>query len=443
MSNNPLAKQFTPISILKFALPNIIMMVFISLYTIVDGMFVSRLVGELALSAINMFYPVTSVQLGIGIMLGTGGSAIIATKLGKGEKEEAKQDFTSIVLTAGVVGLVIAILCLIFINPILNALGTSDLQMQDASVYAKILLSFSPMMFLQTVFQMFFVTAGKPTLGLVLTVSGGVANMLLDYLFMGPLKMGVAGAAIATGIGYCVPAIAGLIYFWLSKKGTIYFVKFRLHPKVLLKACLNGSSEMVSNVAIAVTTFLFNIIFMKFWAENGVAAITMLSYYQFVFSAMFIGFSLGVSPIVSYKYGAEDEAQLKKIIRFSMLFVVVSSLLVFAFSQLTIKYSLSIFTDVGSPVYNIAIKGFAIYAIQFLFMGFSIFSSALFTAFSNGVVSAIISISRTFIFLVCSILILPYLWGETGVWFAVPIAEFLGIIVSITFLICYKKKYKY
>lgn len=418
-------------------------MVFLSLYTIIDGMFISRFVGELALSATNMFYPITSFQLALGVMLGTGGSAIIALKMGKGNIQEAKEDFTSITLVAIVIGLLFTIICIPFLNTILKLLGTSSAQMSYCKIYAKTLLYFSPMMFLQVLFQMFFVTAGKPNLGLAMNAIGGVANMILDYLFMGPFKMGVAGAAIATGIGYCIPAIAGLIYFTFNRNGTLYFVKFTFRPQVLLRTCANGSSEMVSNVATSVTTFLFNIIFMKFWAENGVATIAILSYLQFVFNALFMGFAMGISPIVSYKYGAGDTAQLKKIFRFAISFVFLCSLGIYAISKSTIAFSISMFTDIGSPVYNLAITGFHIYALQFLFSGFSIFSSALFTALNNGIVSAIISFSRTFIFLVGSLLVLPAVWGEIGVWYAAPIAELLGIIVSITFLVFCKKKYQY
>lgn len=443
MEHNPLAKQFTISTLLRFALPNMIMMVFMSLYTIVDGMFISRFAGEVALSATNMFYPVTSFQIGITIMLGTGASAIIAMKMGKGEIQEAKEDFTCITLVSLVIGILVSALGLIFLTPILNLLGTSAAQMEDCRTYAKILLWFAPMLFLQIHFQVLFVTAGKPNLGLIWTVLGGVANIVLDYLLMGPLDMGVAGAAVATGIGYCLPVVAGLVYFGVIRSGTLCFTKFQFRPKMLLRTCANGSSEMVSNVATAVTTFLFNIIFMKFWAEEGVAAITILSYFQFVFSAIFMGFSMGIAPVVSYKHGAGDERQLKQIFRIGIGFVAVCSVAVYVISRLTIGFSLSIFTDPGSPVYNLAMGGFAIYALQFLVMGISIFSSGLFTAFNNGMVSAIISMSRTFVFLVGSLLILPTVWGEHGVWFAVPVAELLGVMVSAGFLIWGRRVYQY
>lgn len=428
---------------MRFALPNMVMMVFMSLYTIVDGMFISRFVGELALSAVNMFYPVTSIQYAVGIMLGTGGSAIIAWKLGRKEIREAREDFTAITLVSLLAGVVVSAVCLPQLTPILHLLGTSPAQMPIAEIYAEVLLWFAPMLFLQVLYQAFFVTAGKPTLGMVVSISGGIANIVLDYLFMGPMHMGVWGAAIATGIGYSIPAVVGLLYFAVERSGTLHLVKFHLRPKTLLRACANGSSEMVSNAAMAVTTFLFNVIFMWFWAENGVAAITILSYFQFVFSAIFIGFSMGVAPIVSYKFGAKDQKQLKRIFRLGILFVAACSVGVYVLSRLTIRFTLAIFTDVGSPVYEIAMEGFAIYALQFLFMGTSIFASGFFTALNNGIVSAGISLSRTFLFLVGSLLLLPALWGKTGVWFAVPAAELLGLAVSIAFLLWGRKKYGY
>ena len=442
-TNNPLATYFTPQVLLRFALPNVVMMIFLSLYTIIDGMFISRLVGALALSATNMFYPVTSVQLGIGIMLGTGGSAIIAQNMGAGRHREAKQVFTFLTAFSAAIGCLLALLCLFFLKPILLFLGTSPLQLPDCYTYAFLMLCFSPLMFLQVLFQSFFVTAGKPQLGLGLTVLGGIANMVLDYLFMGPLQMGVAGAAIATGIGYSVPALVGLVYFSVARRGTLYFVRAPLLGRALLRACANGASEMVSNVAIAVTTFLFNLIFLYFWAENGVATIAILSYFQFVFSAIFMGFSMGIAPVISYKYGAQDHAQLQAIFRFSIRFILLSALVVYVLARLTIRYSLILFTDVGSPVYTLSMEGFGIYALQIFFMGINIFASAFFTALGNGGVSATISISRTFIFLVGSLLLLPSLFGQAGVWFAVPLAELLGILVSIGFLCRGRKRYRY
>ena len=443
MQENKLERQFTPLSLIIFALPNMVMMVFLSLYTIVDGIFISRYAGTLALSATNMSYPLTNVQLAIGIMLGTGGSAVIARKMGLGQAEEAKEDFTFLVATALFMGFLLAFLELTFLKPLLHFLGVSTAQMPACVPYTRILMYFSPMLFLQTIFQIFFVTAGKPQLGLAITVLGGVANMVLDYIFMGVMDMGVIGAAIATGIGYTLPAIAGLIYFFFCRKGSLYFIKCRFHGKLLVATCSNGISELASNLAAAVTNFLFNIIFMKFWAEDGVAAITIILYFQFVFSAVFMGFSLGISPIISYKYGARDTGQLKKIVRFSLGFLLLCSIGIYILSRLSLSFSLGVFTEPHGKVYDIAYAGFPIYALSFLLMGISILASALFTAFSNGVASAIISLSRTFVFLVACLLLLPYFWGKAGIWFAVPLAELLGLLVSIAFLFWGRKKYQY
>ena len=441
--NNALARQFTPASLLRFALPNIVMMVFFSLYIIVDGMFISRLVGTVALSAVNMAYPVTSIQLAVGIMLGSGGSAVVALKLGRGDQREAAEDFTCLVVTAALVGLLFTLFGIPYLRQILTWLGTSALQMPDCLVYTRILLWFAPVMFLQTVFQNYFVTAGKPGLGLVCTVIGGVLNMGLDWLFMGPMQMGVGGAAIATGIGYSVPALVGLVYFSVKRKESLHFVRFRVRFKMLLWTCANGSSEMVANAAIAVTTFLFNVIFMRYWAEEGVAAITIIQYFQFVFSAVFLGFSMGAAPVISFKYGAGDRRQLRFAVRFGLLFVLLCSVAEFLISVLTDSWALGLFTRSDGPVYRIALKGFPIFALSFLLMGFNIFASSLFTALSNGAVSAIISLARTFVFLVGSLLLLPRLLGEIGVWLAVPAAEFLGLLVSVGFLLAGRSRYGY
>ena len=443
MENSVLAKRFTAGAILRFAFPNIIMMIFLSLYTIADGMFISRYVGTLALSAINMSYPIISVELAAGIMLGTGGGALIAKMLGEKKNEKARENLTFIVIVAVIFGFIMMTSALLFLKPILVFLGTSKAQMPDCMIYTKILLLFSIPLFLQSVFQVFFVTAGKPKLGLFVTVLGGVSNMVLDYLFMGPMHMGIKGAAIATGIGYSIPAVSGLLYFARSKKEPLYFVKFKWDKKILLKACGNGSSEMITNVAVAITSFLFNIIFMKYWAEDGVAAITIILYFQFVFAAVFMGFSLGVAPVISYKYGAGDKKQLKYIVRVCFRYVFFFSVAVYVISMLTIKAGLSIFTDPGGTVFNLCMDGFPIFAVSFALMGTSIYSSALFTALSNGIASGIISFARTFVFLVGSLLILPKLLGGTGIWMAVPVAEILGIAVSAGFVIWGKKKYGY
>ena len=442
MQENILSRSFSPLSILRFSFPNIVMMIFLSLYTIVDGMFISRLVSTIALSAVNIAYPISSVQLGIGIMIGTGGSAIIAKKMGEQKIEEARKDFTSFVLFSIFLGVFIAIVSLIFLDPILIFLGSSKVQMPLCHVYTYILMLFTPMLFLQAAFQSFFVAAGKPNLGLIAIVLGGIGNVILDYLFMGIFHWGIAGAAIATGIGYSIPACIGIFYFIVNKKQPLYFEKTKIHFSIVLQGCMNGISEMISNVSVAVTTFLFNLIFMYYWKEEGVAAITIVMYYQFVFSSIFIGFSLGIAPIISYKYGAKDYIQLKNITRFGIIFVIACAIIAYGISMLTIQQSLSLFTE-NKIVFQLVLEGFPIFASSFLLMGISIFASGFFTALNNGIVSGIISFVRTFLFLIVCMLLFPYWFGSRGIWWAVPIAELLGVFVSAFFLIKNKQIYHY
>lgn len=413
------------------------------MYTIVDGMFISRYVGTLALSAVNMSYPLNSIELAFGIMLATGSSAVIAMRMGQGRAQTAKENFTFVVLVAFLSGVLIAVLGNIFIDPLLHILGVSDLQLALCRDYTRVLLSFSPMFFLQTAFQTLFVTAGKPHLGLVLTVLAGVSNIVLDYVFVAVFGFGVVGAAVATGIGYCVPAVIGLVYFAKNKSGTLYFVPFKPDWKMMLKTCTNGSSEMVTNVANAVTTFLFNMIFMRYYGEDGVAAITIVLYFQFVFTAVFFGFSMGVAPIISYKYGSGDTKQLKKLVRDSLIFILICSATSYLLSRIIIAPALVLFTDTASKVYDLTLAGFPIFAVSFLFMGVSSFASALFTALSEGKVSAIISFARTFLFLAGAIILLPMLIGEHGLWLSVPAAELAGLAVSIFFLLTKRQKYHY
>ena len=441
--NNILASRFHTLSLLRFALPNIFMMVFLSLYTIVDGMFISRFVGTLALSAVNMSYPLVCLEMAVGIMLASGGSAIIARKLGEGRSEEARQDFTTIVTVSASIGVLFLLLGNLFLHPLLRLLGTSTAQWADCQVYTRILLSFAPGLFLQTAFQALFVTAGKPLLGLGTTVAGGLANIVLDWYLMGSIQMGVGGAAIATGVSYCIPAVFGLVYFARNRTGSLWFTRFHPNVRLLLAACGNGSSEMVTNIANAITTFLFNMLFLRYWGEDGVAAITIVMYFQFVFTAVFFGFSSGVAPVISYKYGAQDAEQLHRIFHICLRFVLACSLGAYLLSRAVIGTCLSLFTPTGSTVYDVALEGFPIYAVSFLLMGVSIFASSFFTALSDGLVSAVISFARTLVFLVGTLLLLPYLWGEVGLWLAVPAAEGLGILVSIGFLIWGRKKYPY
>lgn len=439
--SNSFGQNYSFARLMKFAFPNIIMMIFLSLYTIVDGIFVSRYAGTIALSAVNIVYPIMCIELAIGIMLASGGSAVVAKRLGEGRKEKACEDFSFIVVVAVVTGIIIAVLTNLYLDEIVVALGASKLQFELCKQYAGILAFFAPVYFLQTLFQTFFVTAGKPVFGLGAMVGAGVTNMVLDYVFIGILQWGIAGAAVATVIGYFIPAILGIYFFSTARNKGLRFVKPKADWKMLVKSCANGSSEMVTNIANAITTFLFNYVFMKYYGEDGVAAITIILYFQFVFSAVFFGYAQGVAPIISFKYGAKDQKQLRSIVHNSFKFIAAGSVVSYLLSILVIKGTLRIFTAPDTNVYKISMEGFHIFALSFLFIGISIFASALFTAFSDGKTSAVISFSRTFLFLTVAMLVLPLLFGKTGVWLAVPLAEILGMLVTVFYLIRKKNYY--
>ena len=424
-----LNQHFTPWALLKFAFPSIIMMIFMSLYTIVDGIFISRFLGSNALSSLNIVFPVINVVIAIATMLGTGGNAIISKYLGEGRDRDARECLTHFTVIGLAISLLLLVLTQIFLTPLCRALGSTDVLLADCRAYLSVSLLFAPACMLQTLFQSYLVTAGMPALGLFLTIGAGILNAVLDYVLILVFPMGIAGAAIATGIGQSVPAVAGLFYFLLSRKG-LYFTRFRLHPKELFMACYNGSSEMVTQLSNAVITFLFNLIMLDLAGENGVAAITILLYGQFLFNAFYLGFSIGISPIVGFQYGAGNRKQLLSIYRISFLFVLASSVALTVIAVLSSTPLVSVFTR-DPETFTLADAGFRIFAFNFLFSGFNIASSGFFTALSNGRVSAIISFLRTLVFIVLSLLTLPQFFGITGAWLAIPVAEFLTLMLAL------------
>lgn len=440
--SNSISKEFKFFSLLRFAFPTMIMMVFMSLYTIVDGIFISRLVGTDALSATNIVYPAISLLIAVGVMLATGGSAIIAKKMGEKKEQEAREDFSFIVLTGFIIGLIFMVVGNIFIDPIVRLLGSTDALMDYCVGYLSVCLYLAPACILQLLFQTFFVTAGKPMLGLILTISGGVANMVLDYLFMGVFHMGVEGAALATGVSQLIPALIGFIYF-LFVRHSLYLVKPKIRWSVLAESSFNGSSEMVTNLSGAIVTFLYNIMMLKLVGEAGVAAITIVLYGQFLFNALYMGFSMGVAPVISYNYGSENNRMLKRIFKICMLFITVSSVIVTVFALVMSPIIVEVFTAVGTETYTLAKTGFFLFSLNFIFAGVNIFASSMFTAFSDGKTSAIISFVRTFVLIVINILILPALIGVNGVWLSVPLAEFMSVFLSGYFFVKKKKKYNY
>lgn len=439
-AENPLSQDFDIRSLLKFASPTIIAMLLMGMYTIVDTIFVSRFAGTDALSALNIVCPVINLIVGLGTMLATGGGAIVARKMGAGEYERASQDFT-LIISAGVLsGVLIACPGIFFIEKIIRGLGANEVLFPYCREYLFLLLLFTPASMLQVLFQNLIVTAGRPQIGMLMGLSAGAANIVLDYVFMVPLQMGIRGAALGTGIGYLIPAVTGTLFF-TAGNGSLHFRKPVIDLSVLAESYTNGCSEMISQAASAVTTFAFNRIMMKMLGKDGVAAVTILIYTQFLLSVIYIGFSMGVAPVISYNYGKQDHMRLKKVFSVCIRFLLLISVLIFGASCVFGSSVVGFFSEKGTPVYEIAGMGFRIFSFGFLFCGLNIFTSAAFTALSNGKLSAILSFLRTFGLILVLLLILPEFMGVTGVWLAVPIAELVTMIVALAFL-CQNKVVK-
>ncbi len=439
---NPLAKEFHALSLIKFAFPSMVMMVFMGFYTIIDTIFVARFVDTNALSSINIVCPVINIIVGLGTMLATGGNAIVAKKMGSGKTKEAQSNFTLIIITGIITGLVITIIGLLFLDEIIWRLGASEILFPYCKDYLTIQFIFVVGNIMQVLYQNLFVTAGKPNLGLILSILAGLANIAFDYIFIVLLHMGVKGAAIGTGIGYMIPTLIGTIFF-LTDRSKLHFCKPKMDIFVLLRSCSNGASEMISQLSTAVTTFLFNATMMNLLGEDGVAAITVIIYSQFLLATLYIGFSMGVAPIVSYNYGSKNVKQLKKIIHICFCFIMAISIFVFLFSFFAGENIAKVFAKNNENVFEITKKGFVIFSFGFLFSGCNIFASALFTALSNGKASATISFLRTFGFILIFLLALPKFLGVTGVWLAIPIAELLTLMLTIYLIFKYCKYYQY
>ncbi len=439
---NSLEKKVTLTSLIKYTLPTVVMMMFFSLYTIVDGMFISKFVGANALSATNIVYPVINILIGIGVMFSTGGSAIVAKTMGENKNEDAREYFTLITISAIIVGVVVEIICIIFMKDIIYALGSTESLYYNCKEYLFFMIIFTPFIILKLYFDYFLVTAGVANLGLLSSVAGGILNIVLDYVFIVEFNMGVRGAALATCIGYVVPSLVGIIYFF-NKKNLLHFVKPKLNMKVILRSCSNGMSEMVTQISSALTTFLFNIVMIKFLGEDGVAAITIMLYIQFLLNAAYLGFTSGVSPRISYNYGRQDEKQVENLFKYSLIIICVFGIVTFFMSRAMSEILISLFAEKGSSLFDISHNGFMIFSMAFLVAGINIFGSGMFTAFSNGKISAILSLMRTFVFFLMGIFILPRIMGVNGVWLVVPFAEVSTMIVSLTFMYKYKKAYLY
>ncbi len=440
---NSLSKKINVLNLAKFTLPSIAMMIVMAFYTMVDGIFVARLIDTDAFAAINIVYPILNIVNGIGIMLAAGGCAYVGKELGEKRDQIARKHFSMIVYFGIGIGVVGAILSITFIDPIITFLGASPITYEYCYDYGLLLMLFMPIEILQILFQYFFVVAGKPVFGLIATIVGGVANIVLDYLFIAVFEMGVGGAALATGIGFAIPAVTGLLYFSFKRKGILYLTFAKLEWNHIRKIMQNGSSEMVASLALSVTTILFNLVMLKYLGEEGVAAISIMLYVDYLLNAVFFGYEIGVAPLFSYNYGAGNKVNLKKLMKLSLRFIAIAAILIFIIANVFSDQLIGIFVDSNDPVYAITKNGLWLFSLAFLVMGFNIFASAIFTALSNGKISALISFLRTFFLLSGAILLLPELFGIEAVWLAVPVAEGIAIIVSTICVLKYRRHYEY
>ncbi len=439
-----LSDHFTYRKLLRFTLPSIVMMIFTSIYGVVDGFFVSNFAGKTPFAAVNFIMPFLMVLGCVGFMFGTGGSALIAKTMGQGDPEKANRQFSLLVYISFVVGVIIAILGFIFIRPLTAALGAEGQLLQDCVRYGRVILLALPFFVLQMEFQSFFVTAQKPQLGLIATVASGVTNIILDAVLVGVFPFGLIGAAAATAISQMIGGILPLVYFFRPNTSLLRLGKTKMDAGALLRTCANGSSELMSNISMSLVGMLYNIQLYKFAREDGVAAYGVLMYVNFVFLSAFIGYVVGSAPIVSYHYGAENHSELKNIRRKSIVLISMCSVGMLILSEcLAVPFS-KIFVGYDANLYDMTVRGFIIYSFSFLFAGLAIFGSSFFTALNNGLVSAIISFLRTLVFQVAAVLLLPLLLGGIdGIWLSIVVAEWMAAVLSVIFMISLRKKYHY
>lgn len=439
MSTSIYAKPVRAGTILKFTLPTIFMMVFMSLYTVVDGVVVANCVGSDALSAINIVYPFTLVFMAIGLMFSTGSNAVIAKKMGEGKQKEANSLMSAVTITATIVSVAIAVLFTIFAEPMYMMFGSDKNILPYCIDYGSVMIPYGFVMCWQMLNQSYLVTADKPHIMLVFSILSGCTNIVLDILLMAVWDFGIIGAGLGTIIGMAVGAVPIVLFF--NKKQTLHFGTPKFNIKELLFTMANGSSEAVTNLSTAVTTALFNIQMMNFAGAKGVAAISAILYIHFIFTAISFGFTSGVSPVISFNYGAQNHEKLKKLFRLCFSIILVISLIMIAASEFFADPLVRIFSAGDDELRQIALSGFRIFAINYLFCGTNIFASGLFTALNNGKISAVISIARTLLIECAAMLLLPLFIGINGVWAALPVAEVCSVFISLTFVIANAKEY--
>ena len=438
-----LSDHFTYGKLARFTIPSIVMMIFTSIYGVVDGIFVSNYVGKTAFAAVNLIMPFLMIFGALGFMIGTGGSALISKTMGEGKREKANELFSMLILLSAAAAAVLTVLGIALMRPVAILLGAEGAMVEDCVVYGRILMVTLVPFILQNEFQSFCVAAERPRLGLAVTVAAGLTNMVLDALFVAVFRWGIVGAAWATSISQMVGGVIPFVYFLLPNSSALRLRRFRFDGRALFRSCTNGSSELVSNLSMSLVNMLYNFQLMRVAGEDGVAAYGVIMYVNFIFVGVFLGYSFGVAPVVSYHYGAGNEGELKSLFRKSLTIIALCAAVLTAAAEGLAGPLSGIFVSYDAGLYEMTRRGFMIYSASFLFMGFNMFGSSFFTALNDGLVSALISFLRAFLFQVGAILVLPALLGIDGVWLAVVTAELLALTVTVTCLVKNKKKYQY
>ncbi len=438
-----LSGHFTYKKLLRYTLPSIIMLIFTSIYGVVDGFFVSNFVGKAPFTAVNFIIPVLLILGSCGFMFGTGGSALIAKTIGEGKKETADSLFSLIIYTSCAISTLLAILGLFFLRPLATALGAEGTLLENSIIYGRIILMALPAYILQFEFQCLFATAAKPTLGLYVTIAAGLTNIILDALFVAVFHWGLTGAAAATAIAQCVGGILPLIYFARPNSSILQLGSTEFDGRSLIKTCINGSSELMSNISMSIVSMLYNIQLLKYAGEDGIAAYGVLMYVSMIFQSIFIGYAVGTAPIISYHFGAQNHIELKNLLRKSLLLTGGFAIIMFAASYTLSKPLSFIFVSYDEKLLSLTLRAFSIFSFSFLFSGFAIFGSSFFTALNNGLVSAAISFMRTLVFQTGAVLILPLFWETDGIWLSIVTAEIMAIVITTIFLQKNKKRYHY
>lgn len=438
-----LSDHFTYGRLLRFAFPSIVMMVFTSIYGIVDGLFVANFAGKESFAAINLAMPLITALGCFGYMFGTGGAALVAKVLGEGDAVRGNRLFSMIVLFATVCAVIIGIIGYVVLEPFLHGFGASGFLFDEAMLYSSILLLALPFFIVQNTFQSFFIAAEKPKVGLAVTVAAGVTNMVLDFVFIALFDWGVAGAALATLLGQALAAVVPIFYFRISKTSLLKLMKPVIDFRAFGKACANGSSELVTEMAVSVVSALYNLQLMSFAGADGVAAYGIIMYASFVFSAIFFGYAMGVGPVISYHYGAQHHQELHGLLKRSLVMVGVGGVCMLVLSQALAVPFVGLFAGSDQALEDFTVHGFRIYACAFLLSGFNIFGSAFFTALNNGKISAFISFMRTLVFETSTVMILPMFLGVNGIWVAVIVGEAMASIIVVAFMVGMRKTYHY